>query len=278
MARIPGIEIDEIYAKYELHPSLIDIYVEGNFDRDWLNHIFQQKGLSGDISIFTIDGVEISNDFIAEKELKLGSNKHRLIALAMLLSLRLSKIPTNVSCLVDADLDLLLDNFIEERHLIYTDFTCLEMYCLNYETIRKLFILTCNLKNENVDEFFQLANKIIPAQFCIRGVNEELELSCKIPELGKGLADRRDLNTFNADKYVKSFVESNKIHSKSEQVKKSFFHLFSKLPNDIRNKCQGHDFVNLLFDYIGSSSFPMELDFTLTEPDGGGGTLVPLVV
>lgn len=250
MSRIPGIEIDEIYAKYELHPFLMDIYVEGKFDRDWLNHFLKQRGLSGEISIFTIDGVEVPNDFIADNALKLGSNKHRLIALAKLLSTRLRKNSTNVSCLIDADLDRLLDNFIEERHLIYTDFTCLEMYCVNDDTIRKFLTLACNLKDESVDDFLQLVAKIVPTQFCIRGVNEKLELACTTPALEKGLTDKKRLSTFDPAKYVRAFIEVNEMHPKADEIKACFDKLFSKLPNDIRHKCQGHDFVESLFEYV----------------------------
>lgn len=277
MSRIPGIEIDEIYAKYELHPSLMDIYVEGEFDRDCLNHFLQQRGLSGEISIFTIDRVEVPNDFIAENALKLGSNKHRLIALAKLLSARLRKISTNVSCLIDADLDRLLGNLIEERHLIYTDFTCLEMYCLNDDTIRKFLILTCNLKNENVEEFLQLVAQIVPSQFCIRGVNEKLELAGTTPALEKGLTDKRRLGTFDPVKYVRAFIEVNKMHPKAEEIRASFDELFSKLPNDVRHKCQGHDFVESLFEYIARAG-AMKLHNKNTDVMLFGGRLLASVL
>lgn len=276
MSRVPGVEIDEIYAKYELHPLLMDIYVEGEFDRDWLNHFLHQRGLSGEISIFTIDGVEVPNHFIAENGLKLGSNKHRLLALAKLLSARLRKISTNVSCLIDADLDRLLENLIEERHLIYTDFTCLEMYCLNGETIRKFLKLACNLENENVEEFLQLVAKIVPSQFCIRGVNEKLALAGTTPTLEKGLTDKRRLDTFDTAKYVRAFIDINQMHQRAEEIKTNFDELFEKLPNDVRHKCQGHDFVESLFGYVaraGALKLQNNLDVMLF-----GGRLLASVV
>lgn len=277
MSRIPGVEIDELYAKYELHPSLIDIYVEGEFDRDWLNHFLELRGLSRDISIFTIDGVEVPNEFIAANALKLGSNKHRLIALAKLLSARLRSISTNVSCLIDADLDRLFDNLIEERHLIYTDFTCLEMYCLNDATMRKFLTLACNLKNENVEEFLQIVTQIVPSQFCVRGVNEKLELAAITPALEKGLIDKRRLGTFDSAKYVRAFIEVNKMHPKAEEIKASFDELFAKLPDDVRHKCQGHDFVESLFEYVARAG-SMKLQNKGTDVTLFGGRLLASVL
>lgn len=277
MSRIPGVEMDEIYAKYELHPLLLDIYVEGEFDKDWLNHFLHQRGLSGEISVFTIDGVEVPNDFISVNALKVGSNKHRLIALAKLLSARLRTISTNVSCLIDADLDRLLENLIEERHLIYTDFTCLEMYCLNYDTIRKFLTLACNLKNENVDEFFQLVAQIVPAQFCIRAVNEKLALTGITPVLEKGLTDKRMLTTFDPNKYVQAFIEINKVHPKCAEIKASFDELSARLPDDVRHKCHGHDFVDSLFKYVARAG-AMQLKNKSTDVRQFGGRLLSSVL
>lgn len=252
MARIPGVEIDELYAKYELHPSLFDVYVEGEFDRDFLNHFLYERGLSSDVSVFTAETFEIPNDFLVAENLDLESNKHRLIGLSILLQRELRDSDTNVSCLVDVDLDRVLNKIRITKNLLYTDHVCLEMYCLNDRTLQKFLTLGCNLAPDRYDNFLLLASAILPVQFCLRAINEMLGLNSSVPEFQGGLARKRVFPSFDKNKYIGRYIAIGNLHARSDEIFREFDILFKTLPGDLRDKSHGHDFISLLFEYVSS--------------------------
>lgn len=249
MSRIPGIQIEELYAKYDLHPQLMDLYVEGEFDRDFLSNFFAVRGLSTVVSIMTISTVEVPREALVSNSLPTGSNKHLLIALALLFQQRLAKQPLNVSCIVDADQDRLLQKTTTSKHLLYTDYNCMEMYCLNQVALSKFLILTCNLSSEQLTNFSPLAMTVLPTKFCVRALNEELSLGAVTPDFTKGLADRRAFTHFEPQLYVDAFIARNELYRRAGEVKASFERLSANLPSDLRHKSHGHDFVELLFSY-----------------------------
>lgn len=256
MARIPGIEVDELCAKYKLHPQLIDIYVEGEFDRDFLVSLLASKNLSSQSTVVPIDKVELSQEFLLANKLSPSSNKHKVKGLALILSNCLQGKPANVSCIVDVDHDLLLNRANELRHLLYTDYTCMEMYCLNTLTLTKFFTLTCNLKIEDMNDFLQVAERSLPVLFCLRAVNENLALNSPMTALKSGFTAKRDITSFDKDKYLEAFIHQNNLYNKKPQIVAEFEKLFNKLSADLRFKSQGHDFIELLFEYVWTKGGP----------------------
>lgn len=250
MARVPGIEVDELIAKYELHPHLLDLYVEGEFDRDFVNELFVESLGSVSVSVMTVNEVEMPNERLISLGLPLGSNKYRLVGLAHILAERLGHLPVNVSCLVDADCDRILDKELNVRHLFYTDYTCTEMYGSNENTLRKFFKLNCNLNDHDIDSFMSFALRILPVQIVTRAVNEDLEFNGKVPPFDGGLKNKRDLFSFEKDLYLEKYISINHFSQKAHQIKSRFDELFHRLPDDLRHKAHGHDLVYLLFYFL----------------------------
>ncbi|WP_312409250.1 DUF4435 domain-containing protein [Comamonas sp.] len=257
MSRIPGIEISELCAKYEYHPSLIDFYVEGEFDRDLLNYFFGDQGHSSQVSVIAIDQVEITDEILVSKGLPTGSNKSRLIALALEFNQRLSnQSKKNVSCIVDTDHDEFLRVKVQAKHLFYTDYTCMEMYCLNDQTLKKFLLFACNLHDKHFNEFNKLANIVLPVLFCIRIINQVLSLNSIFPSIKKGLKNKRDLLSFDANVYIDAFIQTNNLHSQKALIKREYAAHFANMPLDIRFKSNGHDFVHCVFEYVEDSNGP----------------------
>lgn len=254
MAGRPRIELHELEFKYQRHPQLVDIYVEGEFDRDVLNQLFREQGLSAVVGTFTVAEVNVPNEFLTERQLRLGSHKQRLIGVAAVLEKALLGVPSNVTCLVDADQDRALGSERTTPHLAYTTHTCLEMHCLSSEALHKFLVLGCNLGTEQVPEFLAVAESILPVQFCLRALNEALELAAVTPHFSRGLTERNELSTFSGEKYLTAFVASNELHHRGEQIHAEFIRLTSTLPGDLRDKAHGHDFVNLLFEFVANKA------------------------
>lgn len=250
MPSVPRIELGELYFKYKHHPKLIDVYVEGEFDRDVLRQLFRELKLSSMVSIFTANEVEIPNDALVRLSLRLESNKHRLVGLAKLIAQELNGAPANVTCLVDADQDRVLGVLETVRHLAYTRNTCLEMHCLSADSLHKFLVLGCNLQESAVAAFLQIANATLPVLFCLRAVNEHFGLAATMPPPSRGLTDRRDLASFDAQTYLSAFVASNNLHRERDRINLKYEEVVGALADDLRDRAHGHDFVELLFEFV----------------------------
>ena len=127
--------IAELIARYQLEPTLRDIYVEGELDKGVFNWSLGADERSR-ATIYEISTVEMPTEEI----LRLGlhdNNRGRVITLAHILGQHLPHNSAQITCVVDTDLDSILG--VEHRHdfLLLTDYTCLEMYLYNPHTIHK---------------------------------------------------------------------------------------------------------------------------------------------
>lgn len=249
MHDIPRQSIDEIIAKYELHPDLIDVYVEGVFDRDFIFEFLDTTGTRGDVSVYAIDDIEVPSDLVTAAGLGHGSNRNRVLTLAKALETRLAAMNRNIICLVDADMDRLFGELRSWMYLCHTDYTCMEMYSLNDSSLKRFLHFTCNLGEGTATDFLNIAAAILPAQFSLRGAIEALGLNVPIPSFNSGLLVKRDLTTFSSQRYIDFFLRTNSIFDRSEEVNTLLTDLKSKLDDDIRHKANGHDFVELLFEF-----------------------------
>jgi Protein of unknown function (DUF4435) len=246
---IPRQSIDEIVTKYDFHPELFDVYVEGDFDRDFLCEYFNAIGRRSDVSVYSIDSIDVPSAYVDELGLGHGSNKSRVLALARTLDQKLQRGARNLVCIADADLDRLFGRLCTWPYVHHTDYTCMEMYSLNESSVRRFIRFTCNLDDAAAAEFLGLASSILPTQFCLRGVVEALGVGVAISSFGSGLTTKRDLSTFSKERYLSAFVRTNGLRAREEELRTLFDDLESRLATDIRHKSNGHDFVELLFEF-----------------------------
>jgi hypothetical protein len=249
---VPRREPEELFAKYHLHPNLLDIYVEGDFDFDFLNLIFEDLNVPT-ASVFSIDDINIPGETIDYFGLHHGSNKQRLLALGHLFDSQFGKRSTNVTCLVDIDNDRVLQKTPEIHHVSHTDYTCAESYFLNSATIKRFLTIACQLDQAHVQTFLGLAKKILPTQFSLRAVSEKLELNKAILSFESGLKNKKSFDSFDSKKYINNYINHHALNSNRVEIESEFQKIINSLPQDIRHTIQGHDFINLLFEYISSN-------------------------
>lgn len=251
MANIPKIEAHELLFKYQNHPELIDIFVEGEFDRDFICLFLDESNNSALTTIHPINGIDIPNDVVTALNLNHGSNKFRVIAMANLLDNEFAQRPTNVTCIVDADNDRIRNTTHSFHHLKYTDYSCMEMYLFNKATLKKFLTFSCKLNAIHVDQFILNAELILTAQFALRAVNDELLLNTKIPHFGCALNKKKDIHSFDVTKFLNSYIQIGQLTKKKAEITQSFDDFMTKLANEnILNKANGHDFLEFLFYYI----------------------------
>ena len=74
MTAIPRRQLEELYAKYDLHSNLFDIYVEGDFDFDLMNNFLSETSITN-VSVFHIDDIDVGAPIVEQSGFSLGSNK-----------------------------------------------------------------------------------------------------------------------------------------------------------------------------------------------------------
>jgi len=247
MASIPKIEPSELITKYQLHPEIIDIFVEGEFDKDFLINHFESTGKLVDATVLPIDCVNI-------KAPSSNSNKEAVITLATFIDEKFINATIKSIFIVDADCERLNETTRSSKSLHYTDFTCMEMYFCNSPTLKKFLNFTCNLNSEEEAAFMNTAELILPSLFVARSVNELHTLGILIPDFSAGLKKKGDLNSFETQKYLMNFLSLIKNPTKKIKSENSFQENFEKLPHDLRHKAHGHDFIYLLFEFLWKRS------------------------
>jgi hypothetical protein len=99
--------LDELFVRYELEPSLCDLYVEGLTDKSIIEWFLDKSGLGKEkFTVYEIDTVDIPT----EELFKIGlndANRSRVIFLALQLQQYLKNCLPNVVCIADKDFDIL---------------------------------------------------------------------------------------------------------------------------------------------------------------------------
>src|SRR5437660_239969 len=118
--------IEELAARYELEPTLRDVYVEGSFVVAMVDEALKQAGRHN-AAVYEISTVDVPPEVLRKHGLPDG-NKGRVIALCFELDGHVT-LPNQVTGLVDRDYDAVLGRSYPNRLLLVTDYSCMEMYC-----------------------------------------------------------------------------------------------------------------------------------------------------
>ncbi|WP_292753912.1 hypothetical protein [Nostoc sp. NMS4] len=135
--------LDELVTRYELEPELCDIYVEGKTDKQLIEWFLEDKQLQ-DFGVYEIDTVEIPAQLLFELGLK-DNIRSRVIALAIYIHDKFLETPLHITCIVDKDFDWLFGKEYQCDLLLFTDYSCLEMYLFNEVVLDKYLRLAIRL-------------------------------------------------------------------------------------------------------------------------------------
>lgn len=234
--------IEEIYARYELEPTLCDIYVEGPFDEAVLSQVIRTSGLVAVVP-YDIDTVDVPAELLKRHGLTSG-RKQRVIALAR----ELAAIPNDPKfrCLVDRDLDHWMGPLESTPRLKWTKYCAMEVYFYNQELIRDLLIGAARSKITDYGEFFDSLSEILRELYSMRLADCELGL------LLDWIAPERHVRAegayieFDLEEYTRRLLLKNGKLSKQAEFEASRANWLELLSGDPRNYIRGHDYVDLL--------------------------------
>ena len=234
--------IHELITRYQLEPSLQDIYVEGSDDKAIIEGVMEEHGITG-VKVLEISCVEVP---IGRGE-DTGS-RAKVVELAKALSQAFQGEELHVACVIDADLDHVFGATENNALLIRTDYTDIEMYFFTSEVFDKLnqqCIRGRKLSAYMVNGFMV---STLTSLFLIRCGNAKLEWHLEPHDFDTLISFDRNQGRFTFDKaeYVKRYLNKNRRFPKREEFLRQVEAI--ELPEELDRRCfiHGKDFVSLL--------------------------------
>lgn len=249
--------LHELVSRYKLEPELCDIYVEGESDRAFIRLFLEEKGLNNFV-VYDVDTVDIPVEKIQTLDLNLNSKRSFVITLANHLELELAALldTLRVTCICDRDFDTLLKN--EEnwplKILLFTDYSCLEMYWFHEKAIRKFLRVILYNGDMKPDRILNILSPVLIELFLIRAANQIFDFGIEVlKNFGDCCKLKGNAISFDAKKYITKYLDKGT--KRAEE--KNFIDKIDELRNyakknilDTRLKMHGHDFGELLCWYI----------------------------
>ena len=231
--------IGELATRYELEPGLRDLYVEGENDRWMLEWFFTSIG-SANVRVYPIEAVDVPPELLDEHVA--SGNRGRVLALCRQLEDRLRGEARSVRGLIDKDDSDLLGITFASRHLLLTDFSCLECYALSGRMLFKLFRLYFgkDIEENRIRELLEVAVEV----FALRAAKNATARSAKwIDEFTRYCSVRSSRVDFDCELYIERLVNASGGTLNAEALQEKFKELRRKASGDVRQSINGHDLV-----------------------------------
>ena len=248
-------KLDELVARYELEPSLHDVYVEGLTDKCIIQWFLQESNLDTEnVAVYEIDTIDIPTDRLFALGLN-DSNRSRVIFLAcQLQSLFEGSLPP-VICIADKDFDnLIASSHIESELLLFTDYTSIEMYLFDSNIIEKFLRLALHKDDLEAVNILNNISPILEEMFLLRAANHSLSYGM---EWLSSASLRRCFKRrtggqieFDSNDFVDKYLNKNNRSSEKIAFLDKVKELRNKNISEIRDKIRGHDFIELFCWYI----------------------------
>lgn len=240
--------IEELAEVYELDPKRRDIYVEGQTDV-YLFRWFLGQTNSGSVVVYEISTVEIPVDLIKRYKLD-DNNRDRVIVLAFVLASHLGEKALQITCIADRDFDLILNRQHNCGLLLFTDYTCIEMYSFDERCMDKfLNICICGFPHP-ADYVLGQLSLTLQELFLIRLANKLWGLGFTWMPFKRCCKLRDGEIVFDDEDFVKRYLNKNNMLFRKEKFTDAIESYRSKLTDNPRYHINGHDYIDLLAWYL----------------------------
>ena len=172
--------IEEVVTLYDLEPTTRrDVYVEGECDRELISWYFSQQGEEGR-SVFSISNIEVPVDELDRHGLQRGSNRDRVLAMALSVWESIDRYSCRLCFVVDSDLsEFVLSQKVPDR-VLTTDFPAADGYLLNDEILDRFIEVHCKLDHEAAVQFRDSIFEVTKFLYAFRVVLATIPIFVKI--------------------------------------------------------------------------------------------------
>ncbi len=248
MSGLPRRTLDDLKMRYELEPSLDDLYVEGYFDKEVIDRVFLKHNQQNRI-VYEIDSVDVPDDLIQIHDLSTG-NKQRVMVLARVLA-EINE-ECNYVCLVDRDLDHWFGELEKTNRLAWTEHTSLELYFLSENFLKEVLCVAAKCKFNNWAEFYASFIQVLKSLYVLRLVDRDIGLKLKWVKLEKSLSVLKSSIVFDREGYVTKLLSANSKLAVKDEFQCKIESWNAQLIGDCRAFIRGHDLVFLMSWVVGN--------------------------
>lgn len=234
--------ISELRARYDLEPSLKDVFVEGKFDQEVLSNCLRGPE-HYDRMVYDIDSVDVPSTLLIAHKLSEG-NKQRVIALAR--EMKDLSPECLYRCLVDRDLDHWFGPLETTDRLTWTEYCSIELYFFSSEILHDLVITTAKSKIDIWDEYLDSLISTLRHQYAMRLADRDLGWSLGWLSVDRCLTRKESQIAFDAPNYVDRLLKKNGKAKERRQFENAVAAWQAKLSGDPRNHIRGHDLLDVL--------------------------------
>ena len=148
------------------------------------------------------------------------------------------------------DFDFVLKKECSSKLLLFTDYSCVEMYLFNKKTLNKYLKMNLGGFPHSSDHILIQLSNILPNLFLVRLVNEILGLRMTWINLRKCCSLGKNELFFNTEEFIKRYLNSNGNYSQIENFLEEMEKYRKNLTYDPRKQIHRNDFFELLSYYI----------------------------
>jgi len=264
-------KIEELAVMYELHPSQRDIYVEGPTDASLFLWFLRQASNQSAV-VYEISTVEIPVDKIKQYNLE-DNNRDRIITLALLLAPHIGEESLQMTCIADRDLDSVLNRQHNCGLLLFTDYTCIEMYSFNEMCMDKLLNIFIRGFPHKPAYVLQQLRLTLRKLFLIRLANKVLNLGLMEIPFKRCCRLKDGEIIFDTEDFINRYLNKSNMRSRKQEFSDTIKSCQSRLANDHLHCMHGHDYIHLLAWYLAHH----HVDRKLCDSEVIGRTLLGLL-
>ena len=239
---IPRRRVEELIFLHEYEPSIHNVFVEGTSDRAIVMFFLQQTGFE-DVNVYSIDAIDLGDK---AQEIT-GGNRGRVVHLAQNLAASLEDALCSVTCIVDRDLDGVLGRApLEISCLLYTDFTCMDMYFFNESALGKCLTLTWCRDDLSGRQVMDALTPVLRSLFGLRASLEQLSLQISLLDRVRCVSRDGDSVVLDLDEYVRRVANKGQVSDRCDKLKERVSAFVTEMPQDVRHSSHGRDIIQLL--------------------------------
>lgn len=240
--------LDEIIVRYQLHPELCDVYVEGEEDQGLVAWFLHQHGRHT-VSVYPISAVTIPAAVVIGHGLEHPSNRNGVIALALELEANCGK-DIRVTCIADSDFDFVTGITKSSDLLLYTDYTSIEMYAFTPTVVDKLIRLLAPRIQTTGSEALDRIQDTLQTFFALRLANKLLQFGLTWVDTEKCTVLTQGYPAFDIAEYSRRYLNTKGKRKDEETFNAQVIDIRNKFLSDVRCQIRGHDFVEMLTWYL----------------------------
>ena len=240
--------LEEICSIYFLEPQLKDIFVEGRRDKSFIQWYLQDSNVD-DVSVYSIDLVDIPDEVLAEHYLTKGSKRSCVLALACTLAARFPS-GLNVLCLADRDFEDYRPTVKPNCYLLFTDCNSLDLYPFSLNTIQKFIMVALGGLPVSAETIMNFLDMILRRVFLLRLANELLGWGMEWVPFTRYVKISANSVRFDENRFIQAYLQKNRRWADHEEFHHRVREAERLLSSQTGRRIRGHDFSELFLVMI----------------------------